>query len=236
MSGRIFCITGTDTGVGKTAVTCLLAAALRDRGLRVGVVKPVETGCAIGPAGRLYPADAALLRSYSGTRQSLDEVCPYALPDPLAPAVAAARAGTWIDFQYLCEHIRAVAEGHDVTLVEGAGGWLVPFTPHLTFADLVVALRAELVLVVANRLGALNHALLTVENARMRGVGVAGYVWNHPVPPLDIAQETNAEALRTWVGEPLGTVPHLAEGLPTPEIAASLAQQAIDLQKLLGER
>ena len=233
MGGSILFVTGTDTGVGKTAVSCLLAAGLRHRGLNVGVFKPAETGCAVGPDGNLIPADAVLLRTYAGGGQLIDDVCPYRLPEPLAPAVAAQRAGVHIDFPSLCERIQSAAKQHDVVLVEGAGGWLVPLTSQLLFADLAVALQAKVLVVVANRLGALNHALLTAQNVRMHGAFLSGIVWNHPAPGADVAQTTNLEVLRTWLGEPLGNVPHWSDGLPPPEVAAAQAGGWLDFDRIL---
>ena len=227
-------VTGTDTGVGKTTVTRALAAALHKRGLRVGVCKPAEPGCARTANGELVPADAVLLREAAGSEQELDEVCPYRFEEPLAPAVAAERSGQRIEVTRLAGTIGAIAERHDVVLVEGAGGWLVPLASHLTFADLATKLGWPVVLVAANRLGALNHALLTVENLRMRGVELAGYIWNQPAALDDVAVQTNPGVLQAWLGEPLGQVPYLGG---EPRSAAELAEVAeahIDLAALLA--
>ncbi|GBD25355.1 ATP-dependent dethiobiotin synthetase BioD 1 [bacterium HR30] len=234
MKGKIIFVTGTDTGVGKTTVSGLLAAGLAAQGLRVAVFKPVETGCMPGEDGKLIPADAVRLKTLARSSQAIEDVCPYAFAEPLAPAVAAERSGRSIDFRELCQHIGRSMTGYDVALVEGAGGWLVPLTPHLTFADLAVALRGTVVVVVANRLGALNHALLTAQNIRMHGARWGGYIWNHPTPPGDVAQTTNIDALRPWLGDALSTVPHLpSEALSDPSSAARLARDLLDLERLL---
>lgn len=233
MSAPIVFVTGTDTGVGKTTVSAMLAAALSARGVRVAVFKPAETGCSQGDGSALVPADAVRLREFAGSSQALEEVCPYVFSEPLAPAVAAERAGRTIDFRWLSGHMRTRAQGYDLVLVEGAGGWLVPLTSQLTFADLALALDAHVLLVVANRLGALNHALLTAQNVRMHGSRWLGYVWNHPLPAEDVAQATNIDALRGWLGEPLGAVPHCARELTSRDTAARLAEESIDLKRLL---
>lgn len=235
MNDKIIFVTGTDTGVGKTTVSGLLAAGFRSRGLEVGVFKPAETGCPTSADGRLVPSDAVWLKELAGSAQSIEEICPYSFAEPLAPAVAAERSGQTIDFRWLCSHILTCATDYDVSLIEGAGGWLVPLTRHLTFADLAVALGSTVVVVVANRLGALNHALLTVQNIRMHGARWGGYIWNQPAPVTELAQATNADALRAWLGEPLGTIPHTpVESLSAPEQAARIAREVLDLDRLLA--
>jgi dethiobiotin synthetase len=225
-------VTGTDTGVGKTTVTRALVAAFRQRGVRVGVCKPVETGCARAPDGELVPADATLLREAAGNEQPLEEVCPLRFAEPLAPAAAARRAGRPVDFARLCETIRGIQARYEVVFVEGAGGWLVPIAPHLTFADLAAELRLPVLLVVANRLGALNHALLTVENIRMRNLRFAGYVWNRVSPADDVAVQTNPQSLAEWLGKPLGEFPYLGGEIPHSAELARIAEETLALDVL----
>lgn len=205
-------ITGTDTGVGKTTVACGLAAALAVGGLRVGVFKPAETGCLVGADGQCVGDDARRLQFFARSAAPAGDVCPYALPEPLAPALAARRAGVRIAVETIVAAYARIAAAHDVTLVEGAGGLLVPLTDSLTFADLAVRLRLPVVLVVASRLGAINHALLTVRGARALGLSVLGYIVNFPVPADDdLAARTNVDVLTQWLGPPLGLLPYLGE-------------------------
>jgi len=233
-------IAGTDTGVGKTTVACGLAAALALGGTRVGVFKPAETGCPPGPDGQRRGEDAYRLQMFSGSDAAPGDVCPYALPEPLAPALAARRAGVRIDLDVLVAAHARITAVHDVTLVEGAGGLLVPLTDSLTFADLAVRLRAPVLVVVASRLGAINHALLTVRAARALGLDVLGYVVNFPLPPGDdVAAHTNVDMLAEWLGPPLGVVPHLGEVAPTHAERRRLAElfrQHVRLDALLGDR
>jgi dethiobiotin synthetase len=199
-------VTGTDTGAGKTVVTAALAAALVVRGRRVGVVKPAETGC------RPDPEDARALKAAACDPAPLASICPWSLPEPLAPALAAERAGVSIDVDALVAHIRARAREVDVLLVEGAGGLLVPLTRAASFADLAARLPARVLLVVGSRLGAINHALLTLEVLATRGIAIAGYVVNELGPPDDLAVATNADLLRSLTGaRHLGTVPWTAD-------------------------
>jgi len=207
----IFLVTGTDTGVGKTYVACGLARAAVAAGLRVAVRKPAETGCASDASGRLVPQDALALRDAAAganggahaSVEPLDEVCALALAEPLAPAVAAQRAGQTLDVGALVAAYRRRAAEVDLLLVEGAGGLLVPLAGRTTYLDLASELGASLVVVVGARLGAINHALLTFAAAAARGVSVAGYVVNHVLPQEDLATQTLAATLREQSALPL---------------------------------
>lgn len=201
-------ITGTDTGVGKTTVGCALASALAGRA-RVGVFKPVETGCRT-EAGRLVPEDAVRLRAAARMDVSLDLVCPYRFAEPLAPWIAAERAGERIDPERIRESYRRISSVSDLVLIESAGGLLVPITRTYAYADLAADLALPLLVVVGSRLGAINQTRLTIECASRRGLGVAGYVLNQPTPKTDLARETNAKALANLVEDRcLGELPFL---------------------------
>ena len=162
MSG--YFIIGTDTGVGKTFVTAALAAALRARGRDVTVFKPVQSGASADDSS----GDAALLGAD----------CIYAFAAPLAPLVAARAEGRAIELELILERARALAHEHELLLVEGAGGLLVPLGEEFNLADLAVALGLPLVVVARAGLGTVNHTLLTIEAARARGLEIAGVVLN----------------------------------------------------------
>jgi dethiobiotin synthetase len=204
-------ITGTDTGVGKTMVSCGLAAALRRLGWSVGVLKPAETGCTPLPDGGLRPEDATRLKFFSDSPLDVALICPYVLRQPLAPLVAAELAGSAIDLDQISRRHQAVAAAHDVTLIEGAGGLLVPLAPQATFAELAKRLDAPLVVVVGSKLGAINHALLTVRYAQSTGLRVLGYIINFPAADADAAARSNVAVLTDWLGPPLGVVPFLGD-------------------------
>ena len=195
MGNGIF-ITGTDTGVGKTFVACALAGVLRDAGYRIGVMKPAESGCA-EIDGKLVPEDAARLRDWSGCQMPLEKICPYSLREALAPSIAAERQLIKIDIDHLLKIYREISAAHDLTLVEGAGGLMVPLLPSYTYADFAKLLRIPLIVVAANRLGAVNHLLLTLEHASCKGLSTLGYVLNDLVPEPSLAAETNRETLST---------------------------------------
>ena len=206
--GRGIFITGTDTGVGKTLVTCGLAALLRESGRRVGVMKPAETGCK-KEDGALFPQDASFLKEASGCEEPLETICPYRLAEPLAPSMAAERDGVRIDIDKLQAVYNNISRRHDITLVEGAGGLLVPLLPSYTYADLAKFLKLPVIVVAANRLGVINHLLLTLEHASCRGLSVLGYVLNLLESQPSLAAETNAEALFSLTAVPcLGEIPY----------------------------
>lgn len=234
---RSLLVTGTDTGIGKTTVSCGLAAALRARGLRVGVLKPAETDCRALPDGSLVSADGALLRFFAATDSPPDQVCPVRFAEPLAPLVAARRAGVAVDLGRIERAWRGIDAAHDLTLVEGAGGLLVPLAEGLDFAGLAGRWQLPLLVVVGNRLGAINHALLTVRHARALGLAVLGYVVNSLQPQADVAAATNAAMLAELLGPPLGVVPYLppltADAALRDRLAAEFAA-ALDLDRLLA--
>jgi dethiobiotin synthetase len=185
-------ITGTDTGVGKTLVATVLLRLMRARGLRVAAMKPVETGVSPGdPRG-----DAHRLREAAGGEDPLEVVRPLLLKEPLAPWVASARGGTRVDLDALDSAFRRLSDGRDAIVVEGAGGLLVPLTRDMAYDGLFVQWDLDLVVVAGNRLGAINHTLLTVRAAHDAGLRVRGVVLNtlDPEPP-GIAESTNLETL-----------------------------------------
>jgi dethiobiotin synthetase len=216
MTTPIF-ITGTDTGVGKTVVAGAIAAALRARDVDVGVMKPLESGCEQRD-GRLVPADAVVLRRLAGVRDSLDLICPYRFAAPLAPALAAAEEGVVPRLDVIQDAFNMLSERHEVMLVEGAGGLLVPALPGpaigpgrgMLMADLASALGARLLIVARNRLGTINHTLLTLYYAHTSGLEVAGVVLNAPDAAREPSTRSNARAIEEWGhARLLGSVPHL---------------------------
>lgn len=237
MLQRSFLVTGTDTGVGKTTVSCAIAAAVAARGCQVGVLKPLETGCRPDPRGVLIPEDAENLRYFSGSRESIDTICPYRFTDPLAPSVAAVRDGHDIQIDTIVATIRDFRRRHDLTIVEGAGGLLVPIWEDTTFADLAEQAKLPLLIVVGNRLGAINHAQLTAGWARAIGLETIGYVINTLGPEEDLACRTNIDVLADLLGPPLGILPWMGSFGRTPEDRARFADigaHALAISALMG--
>ena len=166
-------VIGTDTDVGKTYVACLLVRQLARRGLRVGVYKPAASGLVPGVAG-----DAQRLIDASGQAWPLAHVCPQAFAAPLAPPLAAARAGARVDEGLLRRGAQWWRERCDVLVVEGVGGALSPLSENVTVLDLACAFQYPLVLVAGHRLGMINHALLTLEAVERRGLQMLALIVN----------------------------------------------------------
>jgi dethiobiotin synthetase len=199
--GRGIFITGTDTRVGKTFFACGLAALLRESGYKVGVMKPAETGCD-KDAGRFVAEDALALKAASGCELPLEQVCPYQFREPLAPSVAAESEGVRIDVDRLMNVFSEISLDHDVTIVEGAGGLMVPILPGYTYADLAKVLKLPLIVVAANKLGMINHLLLTLEHASCKSLSVLAYVLNQIESAPSLAAETNRETLSALTAVP----------------------------------
>jgi dethiobiotin synthetase len=207
-------ITGTDTGVGKTFVACGLVLLLREMGIKVGVMKPFESGCVPESSG-LVPSDAIHLARAAASGDSLELICPYRFASPVAPLAAAGREKIAIDISRVLEAFRVISDKHDLTLVEGAGGLLVPLMNGITNADLAKEFGTPLIIVAANRLGAINHTLLTIEVALARGIPLLGYILNQIDPESTPAAETNGESLKALTACPLlGEIPFVPTGEP----------------------
>jgi len=201
MSVEGYFVTGTDTGVGKTLVASTLMLDLRRRHRRVAGMKPVAAGTIAtlhGPDSE----DALALRAAGNVALPRELDNPYCLPLPLSPHLAAQAAGVSIDLCLLRERYRQLSERADAVVVEGAGGFLVPLNDAQTGADLALALDLPLLLVVGLRLGCLNHALLTQEAIRARGLRLAGWVANHIDPAMQSA-DANIATLRERLDAPL---------------------------------
>lgn len=200
-------ITGTDTGVGKTFVASGLARCLKDRGFRPGVFKPVETGCALR-RGRRVPRDGAFLKYMAGVTEPIEEIVPYRLSAPLAPQVAAERDEVRIQTLRIERAFQRISSRHPFTLVEGAGGILVPVTRKRTMADLIRRFELPVLLVSRIGLGTLNHTLLTLFYLARQGIPVAGIVLNDPAGCRDLSARSNPSTLAQWSSRPiLGNIP-----------------------------
>jgi dethiobiotin synthetase len=208
--GKGIFITGTDTGVGKTLVAAGLAAVLQEKGIDVGVMKPAESGCR-RENGLLIAEDALFLRKMSGSQDEVKLVNPYPLEHPLAPALAAEIEGVEIRLEVIREAYLTLASRHDLVLVEGAGGMLVPLTSGRLMIDLAKELGGLPILIVTRMiLGTLNHTLLSLYYARKEGMDVLGVVMNHLSPQQGLAESLNPQAMRQWGQAPfLGSLPFL---------------------------
>lgn len=195
-------VTGTDTNVGKTYVTCMLARLAASLGHKVFAFKPIETGCALGPDGRYVGADQTLLVEAAGGWQRGWERGLYQLPLPAAPLVAAEDAGTAIDVDLVVAKAQLGPQLEAaLTLVEGAGGWRVPITHEVDMAALASRLALPVVVVARATLGTINHTLLTIEAVERDGLRIAAVVLSRRPEDDEIAAASNrSEIARRWPG------------------------------------
>lgn len=238
MRAASYFVTGTDTGVGKTFVSAGILAALRRRGVAVAALKPAESGCARGPDGNLVPADGIRLRAAAGLVDvPLEIVVPHRYAMPAAPAVAGRAENVTFSVPRV-EKCRAtlLARGPQLLLVEGAGGLLVPYQDDLLAADLVAQLALPLLIVARAGLGTINHTLLTLSEARRRGLTVVGVILNRVDEEWSPSEESNAsEIARLGDVAVLGTVPHLArEAHDDPGALADAVEGAVDVAALVS--
>jgi dethiobiotin synthetase len=211
-------ITGTDTAIGKTLVGCALARGLRQAGVDVGVMKPVETG--VTEAG---PLDALALRDAAGVQDELELICPLQFTMPAAPQVAAMAEHRHANSGTIRSAFDTLAQRHELLLVEGAGGLLVPLDEKMTMADLAVALELPVLIVARAALGTINHTRLSIEACAARGIEVLGVVISHCNGPLSKADAANLELLRRELGRLcIGEVAPLAAGEQMDPAAAGL--------------
>ncbi len=207
--GRRFLITGTDADVGKTLIGCALAFAFRARGMRVGVMKSVETDCD-EVAGELQPRDAIALWIAASSDLPLDLICPYRYRSSLVPVAAADADGLPPpDFDRILRDLGQITALSDVVLVEGTGGIATPITWEKNYADLALAADLETIVVVANRSGGISAGLLTLHYAQSRGLRISGYILSDVEPDETLAMRANAETLVRLTSAPyLGRVRH----------------------------
>jgi len=200
VSARGLFITGTDTGVGKTVIACALTRAFAARGERVAVMKPVASGSVRTPEG-LRNEDALALMEASNVGLPYASVNPFCFEPAISPHIAAKETNITIDKAKITAEYAAMAAISDRVIVEGAGGWLAPITETETMAELARALRTPVLLVVALRLGCLNHAALTRRAIEAAPVPFAGWIAN--VPGTSMERETeNLATLEATLGEP----------------------------------
>ena len=226
-----FFVTGTDTDAGKTLMTSGLLYAARARGLTTAAGKPVASGSERTSHG-LRNADALALQAQCTPTLPYDAVNPVAFEPAIAPHIAASEAGRELSVASLLAPMQTLlAANADLTLIEGAGGWRVPLRDDACLSDLAMALNLPVILVVGVRLGAINHARLTLEAIERDGLKVAGWVAN--VVDADMSRlAANLATLEEWLsrrgGIPcLGLVPYLVA--PTPERVGA----CLDLNVLL---
>jgi len=199
-------VTGTDTGVGKTLIASAMLYQLGRLGLSTAGMKPIAAGYIDSPSGPINE-DVESLRRASTLDLTPAQICPYLLPAAIAPHIAAAEVNVQIDLPTIRARLYQLTQQADAVVVEGVGGFQVPLGERYDSADLAAMLSLPVVLVVGLRLGCLNHALLTADVVRARGLSLAGWVANRIDPDMARAEQ-NIEALAHRLPCPLmGIVP-----------------------------
>ena len=202
---RKFFITGTDTNVGKTYVASALLRHFVSSGKVAVGMKPVASGCELSEhgiwQGQLVNDDVVALYEAGNVPAALELINPYHFVPAIAPHIAAENVGVEIDVDLILRSYHTLAEMAEVVVVEGAGGFFVPVNAQQTLADLAVKLELPIILVVGMRLGCINHALLTVEAIKARGLKLAGWVANQIDPDMSMFEE-NLASLRQRIEAP----------------------------------
>lgn len=224
LKNRVYFVTGTDTGVGKTHAACALLQAARQAGFTTAASKPVAAGGEQTAAG-IRNEDALLLQACCSPSLSYEDINPVCLQQAVAPHIAADLEGISLEPDNLASSVKKViSKQADLTLVEGAGGWLVPLNSQATMADLVKQLGIPVILVVGMRLGCLNHALLSAEAIRQDGLVLQGWIANQIDPQMPYQQE-NLDTLKNLIGAPLIARFQWQQASPW---------QAVDIAALMG--
>lgn len=203
-----FFISGTDTGVGKTMATCALGLLLKAKGLDVGVMKPFQCG----------GNDAKILKETLNITDDLAEINLYSAAAPAAPNIAFRREKVDVQMPRVIAGYRKIRDRHDLTMVEGVGGIMVPITDNYLVLDLIRELDLELVIVARLGLGTINHALLTIDQARMRGIKIKGMIFCEASEhERGLAEQTNPQTIgRLGQVHVLGTIPYIKEAAAGP--------------------
>jgi dethiobiotin synthetase len=226
-------VAGTDTGVGKTLVAAGLVRLGLDHGLHVHGLKPVETGCKTSADG-LYPEDGDFLVRAAQGSISLEECTPFRFSLPASPFRSAAAEGKHITISALEEHILKMISTADCTIVEGAGGIMVPVERHRLLIDLIDRLGFPLLLVARTAIGTLNHSLLSLDALKRRGIETVGIVLSCGSAEPGPEEKYTPEDLTSFAeGVPVFVLPHMDEATTSDPGKIAQVLQGIGLMELL---
>jgi len=207
---KVFFITGTDTGIGKTFITGGIARSLQEKGIDVGVMKPVESGCPVKDKV-LYPQDAMYLKEICGIEDELDIINPYRFRIPAAPSIAAETEGRCVELKTIRNCLTELLNLHDQVLVEGVGGLMVPLNSKKTVADLVKLLDIPMIIIAGCELGTINHTLLTIECAHHYDINLAGIIFNRFSSACEVQTGFKEEIQRHSNVPILGEIPFCSD-------------------------
>ncbi|WP_134684771.1 dethiobiotin synthase [Brevibacillus migulae] len=238
MAGKGLFITGTGTGVGKTAVTAYLTALCRDIGIKAAAYKPIQSG-AVLVEGQLLSPDVMVYQSVAGKTSERSELCTYCLAEEASPHLAARRAGVTIQPEAIQRTFDKLTSEYDIVLVEGAGGLAVPLAAqaghYWMTADLVRQLALPLLIVTSPHLGTINHTLLTIQYAKAQQLPVFGMIVNGLSEEPTLVEADNLSVLEQLGQLPiLGIVPQFSEPITAALTCALQRKKAyIDVKRLM---
>ncbi len=203
-------VTGTDTGVGKTVVAAGIAAAMKKRGINIGVMKPVHTGCRV-IKGKLRPDDSIILENAASSGDPADLITPFMFREPASPLTAAKQTDTLIDINRITECFCKLRRMHDYMIVEGIGGVLVPVSRDFSVADLIRRFKLPVLLVTGPYLGSVNHTMLSLFCLKAMKIPVRGIVINNcKKGGGTLAEKTFADSISDLSGISVtGTLPYI---------------------------
>ena len=215
-----FIVSGTDTGIGKTWVTVALIRAFLDRGERVLGMKPLASGCEVID-NELRNEDALLIQQAGWQAVDYSLVNPYAFKPPVSPHAAAAKEGVQVSLETIFECYEILQGQADRVIIEGVGGWRVPFSDELSLKDLVKALKLPVIMVVGLKLGCINHALLTAEALDRDGIELRAWVANQLESDY-LMQDATMRTLETSIPAPLLGLTPCLQTLQPDKLAEAL--------------
>ncbi|CDL80503.1 dethiobiotin synthase [Xenorhabdus cabanillasii] len=209
MTNKYF-LTGTDTEVGKTVVSCALLQAANKKGYQTAGYKPVASGSEVTPEG-IRNGDALALQYNSSVSLSYQEVNPLVFVEPTSPHIVSAELNQPIEFTVMSQGLEKLAVKANWVLIEGAGGWYTPLSENTTFADWVVQEKLPVILTVGVKLGCINHAVLTAKVIQGSDLELVGWVANE-IEPAGKRQAEYLATLKRMISAPLlGVIPHLSD-------------------------
>ncbi|MGI0087211.1 MAG: dethiobiotin synthase [Nitrosotalea sp.] len=229
---RSYFITGTDTGVGKTAITAALAASLRKRGIDVGIMKPIASG--VPQKTGFKSSDVALLHEAAKVNDKEEVINPVFLPLPTSPYDATKILHLEIDMNTISESFQYLLKAHQMVLVEGIGGIMTPITRNFFVADMIKKMELETIIVTRSTLGTLNHTVMTFRMCKEYGIAVKGMIINYFDEKGSIAERNAPSTLHEVTGLPiLGIIPFVKD-YQKLDALTSIVEKNIDLNSLIS--
>lgn len=219
-------VTGTGTDVGKTLISGAIVRALVKKGIDCGVMKPIESGCRVNKNG-LSPSDGLYLQKAAKVQDPIGLISPCRFQAPLAPYAAVLQGEKDVVSWPLMENVfRQLYEQHELMLLEGAGGLMVPISSDKDMSDLIHLFRLPVLLVAHSGLGTINHTLLSLEYGRARGLSFLGIVLNQNTPERHPSEMSNAKILREKSALPVTVFPYIPPG---KDVEATISESAVQM-------